>query len=778
LSLALSGLTDAAAKAQGNEDLDLLRRVGGAMEEIRDAVARTPKGQKIALERWNAAGVPEKIEGTAAGSEPGRLLVRTDVGILPLEIGELTPGAIADAFSARPAKKPGDERTVALLALLGGDSERAAKLKVELPERWSKFAGKAAAAVMAGREADARRLFVEAEDAAGDPLRIATTLTNYKSLLADYPTTALVVRNRALLAGRPNLGKEYLFLPDTLRGSGSFILAKAGKMESAWLSERDSDAAALAQNYVELGFTALADLDYRLWIYAGGCCLETFSFGVQGTDMVLPTARTTAAEPGGAASIPIRPPLSLKKTHAAHTGPKSPARWDWIAVPLPKYSSPGVKVVRILTEQQGFAVAYASVSALTSNSPRESELRELEKSRPRRPQLTEKDIPGLLAHWRLDEGRGGTVNDAVGKIGAGSIQRATWTSGRSGWGLHFDGDNSYVELPNPPELDRIAEGNYSLMAWFKPDDVPAGRDEQNSSGYAIALKPGHHIGLYYGAGGSFAFMNWLGKNEDPDHWALVHVSTRAFPPGLFYHVAGSFNRTAGRSQIYVNGRLEQSQNVDPGSPSVSNINASWKLGIGGPGYPKWRWCAKGVIDEVRFYNRALSTVEIEALYRMAAPSPSPAARTPADARPWKPVFDGKSMGWINPASQNAWQVKDGCIANVPGVDNAAQTSEEFGDGDLRIRLESRSNSSLWFNFRQSGPVYYGVNLRQALGEAANQGEHELIFSCRGSVQSATVDGKPVRVDTTGTPSAKGVVQFNCSVDGSLRIRSIEFREPK
>jgi hypothetical protein len=629
---------------------------------------------------------------------------------------------------------------------------------------------------MSGREADARQLFVEAEEAAADPTRIATALANYKTLLVDFSGTAFVARNRLLLGGRPNFGKEYYFLADSIRGAGSFILGKAGKMDSAWLSDRDSEAAAAAQNFVELSFTALPDLDYRLWIYAGGCCLETFSFSVQGTDMVLPGARATAANPGGSASIPLRPSLSLKKTHAMHTGPKSPARWDWIPVPLPKYGTPGLKVVRLLTDQQGFAVAYACVSALTSNAPRESEMKELEKSRSRRRvEILEKDIPGLVGHYRLDEGAGAAVNDASGKAGPGVIQGATWTVGHSGAALHFDGVNSWVDLPNTAPLDKLADASYSILAWFKPEDVPTGQGEQNNSAYGIVQRQGTTMGLSYYSTGYFSFMNWFYQKDDPSKFFLIAANSKPFLAGRFFHVAGILDRGTGRSSLYVNGKLESSEKFDAGARSMVNNAAPWRLGIGSPSSTSYRWCAKGVIDEARFYSRALTTAEVEAIYRLATPAPG--AKAPADARPWRPVFDGKTMSAINPACFNGWKVKDGLLCNVTGVDNAAQTSEEFGDGELRIRLESRGNSTLWFIIRQVGPSGCRLDLTQ-LGDQMNKGDHEVIFTCRGASITATVDGKPARVDPVGTIPAKGVIQFNCNTEGALRIRSMEFRDPK
>jgi hypothetical protein len=772
---ALEGVKDAAVRAEAAEDLEALRRIGLATQEIKEAVARTSKGQKVSLERWSASGAPEKVEGTAAGAEPGRLLVRTDAGLVPVEIGELTPGLISDLFSTRAGKKPGDERTAALLGVFAGDLDRAGRLKVELPERWRLLAAKAPGVVTQGPEADARRLYAEAEDAATDPTRVATAIKNYKALLADYAATGFVARNRPLLASRSNLGKEYLFFPDTMRGSGTFRLDKAGKMEAAWISDKDSDPAAAAQNYVELSFTALPDADYKLWVYAAGCCLENFAFGVQGTDLVLPTAKSTLAEPGAAAAVPIRPPLSLKKTHAQHTGPKSPTRWEWIPVPLPKYAASGVKVVRFLTDQQGFAIAYASLSALTSNTPRESEVRELEKSRSRR-LVSERDIPGLVAHWRLDEGGGRSVADAVGKL-TGTLHGATWAAGRQGAGLRFDGGSAWAELPNAPAIDTLANGSYTIAAWFQPADLPPGQNDQNNAQYAILMRTGRHSGLAYRGDGTFSFIQWHSDSTDPAKVSLASAVSKAVPAGTFHHVAGVLDRAAGRMSIYVNGRAEAAAPVDPAVRVNIYNNSTWKIGIGGPDQPTWRWCANGVVDDVRFYNRALGAVELEAIYRSAGTTPiAKAPPASADGRPWKPVFDGQTSNCIVGEARSDWPVKDGALTNVPGRDNAAQTTAEFGDGEVRVRFESRGNSVCWFLIRQHAVSGYTVDCKQ-LGDAMNQGEHELVFTCRGPSVTATLDGKPAVVYPNGSP-LKGMLQFNCSVDGTLKVKSIEYRDLK
>jgi len=41
-----------------------------------------------------------------------------------------------------------------------------------------------------------------------------------------------------------------------------------------------------------------------------------------------------------------------------------------------------------------------------------------------------------------------------------------------------------------------------------------------------------------------------------------------------------------------------------------------------------------------------------------------------------------------------------------------------------------------------------------------------------------LDGKPIAVEIVPPVAPKGMLQFNCSSTGSLRIRALEFRELK
>ena len=93
---------------------------------------------------------------------------------------------------------------------------------------------------------------------------------------------------------------------------------------------------------------------------------------------------------------------NLRRTHASHSkGPKAPVRWDWVEIPLGKNPGPGFKHVRLLTNQQGYAVAYALVSSTLKNPPVKGKL--IERVKAHVPDLPKKslDPKGLLNPGRV-----------------------------------------------------------------------------------------------------------------------------------------------------------------------------------------------------------------------------------------------------------------------------------------------------------------------------------------------------------------------------------------
>jgi hypothetical protein len=81
---------------------------------------------------------------------------------------------------------------------------------------------------------------------------------------------------------------------------------------------------------------------------------------------------------------------------------------------------------------------------------------------------------GPVAHWKFDEGNGTTTYDSTnnnndGTLGDGSCSPGsgtcpTWTTGKFGSALSFDGVDDYVEVPDDVSLN-FGTGDFTLEAW-------------------------------------------------------------------------------------------------------------------------------------------------------------------------------------------------------------------------------------------------------------------------------------------------------------------------
>lgn len=388
---AAAGLEDKDLRTEAAADVDLLRRTASLVAEAVDLVAKLPKGRDLSLSMLDPAGARREVKGQVVRADPLRVWLLKDKDLLVLDVGEILSSSLAEILCRRPGRNASAEApALALLCLAEGDVDGARKMagKEALPDKyWTWGEGlradfEAADAVQA--EAGARSLFYAADRDSGSFATQAQGVVKARELLADFGRTRFVRRNRASISARAEEARDYVFLPEDLLGGGTFKLTR-GKSAPAWTSDSDSDAAQRKTNFVDLEFSALPDLKYRCWVYVGGCCAETLAFGVQGTEMKVVDGAAPDGlpiEPGADPVSPVRHAIAAStKTHASHGGRKQPTHWGWAEIALPSYASAAAKKVRIVTDQQGFSVGAAVVSATRKAPPSESELRDIERMR-------------------------------------------------------------------------------------------------------------------------------------------------------------------------------------------------------------------------------------------------------------------------------------------------------------------------------------------------------------------------------------------------------------
>jgi RNA polymerase sigma factor (sigma-70 family) len=222
----------------------------------------------------------------------------------------------------------------------------------------------------------------------------------------------------------------------------------------------------------------------------------------------------------------------------------------------------------------------------------------------------------LVGHWKLDEEKGATsAADSAGKADGKVVGSAAFAEGKIGGALKLDGKGGHVELPNTDVLDKLQEGSFSLAAWFKPENVPPGADSDNDASYAIVAKTGWHLGLYYTSEKKFTMAHWLaGEKPDEPVWTGIGAWDEDYEPGHWYHVVGTVDRAGGKVAFYLNGEPIKTLEFTPNAASKKYDKETWKVGIGRPGAQNWSWPAKGSIDDVRIYGRALTAADVKTLY--------------------------------------------------------------------------------------------------------------------------------------------------------------------
>ena len=207
----------------------------------------------------------------------------------------------------------------------------------------------------------------------------------------------------------------------------------------------------------------------------------------------------------------------------------------------------------------------------------------------------------------FDEGSGSTVNDASGNGNAGQIGTATWlTTGRYGKALSFNGSNARVTVPSVASL-QLTTG-MTLEAWVNPSSLSGWEcvlmKERGAAGagllsYALYAHDGAPLALGQAVPAGYVRLNNVANTTD-----RAARGTAKLTIGAWTHIATTYDGTT--QSFYVNGVLV---GTTAGSGSINVANGALRIGGNNSSLNEF---FRGLIDEVRVYNRALSAAEIQA----------------------------------------------------------------------------------------------------------------------------------------------------------------------
>ena len=215
-------------------------------------------------------------------------------------------------------------------------------------------------------------------------------------------------------------------------------------------------------------------------------------------------------------------------------------------------------------------------------------------------QVTRKTVSnsGLVGYWAMNEATGTVAMDSSGNGNNAAISGTTlpsWTNGKKGKGLSFDGLTSTISLSNSSSLSSLTS-SFTISHWIKTTSSAGQMYTVGNAGGP----DGYRFGL---SSGQIAFLVGDGSYTES---ACGSVTVN---DGSWHMITGVFSRS-GTLQFtcYLDGAFVA--NV-----SLPSAYASMQANAPGIGKPPCCSAVSGLLDDVRIYNRALSAAEVANLYK-------------------------------------------------------------------------------------------------------------------------------------------------------------------
>gem|GEM_PF-4241278 len=214
--------------------------------------------------------------------------------------------------------------------------------------------------------------------------------------------------------------------------------------------------------------------------------------------------------------------------------------------------------------------------------------------------FAEEKEQGLVGYWRLDEGKGSIARDYSGNENHGTIKGdAKWVVEKgieftSFPALEFDGKSAYVDCGNGKSLN-FDTGSFSYSCWVCVTESVGKWDMPIWKGGNNEPTPGYDMEL--GTDG------WTACISDGTQIKMVNLRNET---NKWVYLVVVVDRNQNKMFGYRDGSLVSSVDIT----GFGSVSSGQPLRIGGhPNYP-----FKGLIREVKLYNRALGEEEIKKHY--------------------------------------------------------------------------------------------------------------------------------------------------------------------
>jgi hypothetical protein len=206
---------------------------------------------------------------------------------------------------------------------------------------------------------------------------------------------------------------------------------------------------------------------------------------------------------------------------------------------------------------------------------------------------------GLVAYFPFngnatDESGNGNVSVVNGPVPAAD------RFGNASSAYLFDGINDYISVTNTPQLAFANNQAFSLSLWLRTSSshinmFPVMKYGGTANGYDVAIN--HNAAGFCSGAGIVSFFVATG---------IPACAATAINDSAWHHIIGVYTGDSNTVTIYVDGVAQ----AKTGSRTTSDVATPANIMIGGiTGFS-----FAGSIDDIRFYNRVLTSGEIYSLY--------------------------------------------------------------------------------------------------------------------------------------------------------------------
>ena len=209
--------------------------------------------------------------------------------------------------------------------------------------------------------------------------------------------------------------------------------------------------------------------------------------------------------------------------------------------------------------------------------------------------------PNLIGWWKLDETSGTTASDDGAGENDGTVSGATWSSGYINNALSFDGSDDVVNVTSASAIEDLPPGDFTVCFWMNWDLDP------NESADTVLGK--------YASGGWYLYLNQANKRiavavKYDTTTSAARSENNTILVDTWQHVAVVFSSSSKLATIYLDG-TETTYGTRTAGVGNYKTDVGTALQFGRADWAGFYY--RGKLDDIRLYNRALSSTEVDAV---------------------------------------------------------------------------------------------------------------------------------------------------------------------